>query len=214
MAKARVNGGAVAEARAPWPASKMEKRAIGKLKPFERNARTHSDAQVDEVVRSIQAFGWTMPVLIDEGDGILAGHARVLAATKLNLETVPVLVARGWTDVQKRSYIIADNKIGLNSGWDWDMLALEVGDLREMGGDLALAGFTELELANLLAEPTEAERALVHADPDEDATWPTLEIKMPPGIFDRVRAKMDGEGEADVPDWVRLAKLLEVPVDG
>jgi ParB-like chromosome segregation protein Spo0J len=206
MARANAHNGA--EPVAPqWPAAKVERRKPGDLKPFERNARTHTPAQIGEVANSISKWGFTFPILIDENDGIIAGHARQLAALQLRLNEVPVIVARGWSDADKRSYIIADNKIGLNSGWDWDLLALEVGDLRALGADLGTMGFTGLEVSSLLAEPTEGERHLADTDPAEDATWPTLEIKMPQAEFDRVNAALDQVG-ADLPGWRRLIALL------
>jgi ParB-like chromosome segregation protein Spo0J len=202
MATAQTNGKAP-----PWPALKIERRKVATLKPFERNARTHTPAQITEVANSITEWGFTMPILVDTDDGIIAGHARALAAQQLKLAEVPVVVARGWTDAQKRAYLIADNKLGLNSAWDWDLLALEVGDLREMGADLSLMGFTTLEVSSLLAEPTEGERHLADTDPAEDATWPTLEIKMPPQEFDRVQAALDQVG-ADLAPWRRLIALV------
>jgi ParB-like chromosome segregation protein Spo0J len=210
MVKSALNG-ATTPAVARWPALKVEKRAVAKLKPYERNARTHTPAQITEVARSITEWGWTMPVLVDENDGIIAGHARVMAALQLKLAEVPVVVARHWTSEQKRSYIIADNKIGLNAGWDWELLALEVGDLRSLTADLSLMGFTPLEVSSLLAEPTEGERHLADTDPAEDATWPTLEIKMPPLVFDQVRSALDAVAGAEY-DWRRLAILLDIEV--
>jgi hypothetical protein len=192
---------------ARWPAFKVEKRRLEKLRPFERNARTHTPQQVTQVARSITEWGWTMPVLVDEDDGIIAGHARALAAKELKLIEVPVIVARGWTVEQKRAYVIADNKLALNAGWDWDLLAVEVGDLRTLDADLSLMGFEPLEISNLLAEPSAGERHLADTDPTEDATWPTLEIKMPPQVLDRIRAAMAGVGGVSA-DWQRLEALL------
>ena len=101
------------------------------LIPYARNARTHSEEQVAQIAASIREWGWTMPVLVDERDEIIAGHGRVLAAQRLGLNTIPVMVARGWTDAQKRAYVIADNKLTLNAGWDAALLTLELGDLKE-----------------------------------------------------------------------------------
>jgi ParB-like chromosome segregation protein Spo0J len=209
---AAVNGGAK-DTKPPWAALKVERRALGKLKPYERNSRTHTAEQIAEVAKSIETYGFTMPILIDEGDGIVAGHARAAAAGLLKLAEVPVVVARGWSDQQKREYIIADNKIGLNSGWDWDLLAIEVSDLRALGSDLSVIGFTELEVANLLAEPTAHQQHLANSDPAEDATWPTLELKMPPAAFDQIRAALDGVA-GDLPDWRRLMLLMNLTPTG
>jgi DNA modification methylase len=124
------------------------------LVPYARNARTHSDAQVAQIAASIREWGWTNPILVDEAGGIIAGHGRVMAARKLGIADVPVMVARGWSEAQKRAYIIADNKLALNAGWDDDLLRVELSDLRGMGTDLSLIGFGEDEIAALLAEPS------------------------------------------------------------
>jgi hypothetical protein len=126
--------------KAPWPADKVQRRPVAKLVPYARNARTHSPAQIDQLARSIEEFGWTIPVLVDEQGVIIAGHGRVLAALQLKLDTVPVMVAAGWTDAQRRAYVIADNQLALNAGWDKDLLKLEMGDLADEGFDLTLTG--------------------------------------------------------------------------
>jgi hypothetical protein len=137
-----------------WPADAVERRPIGDLVPYARNARTHSDAQVSQLAASMVEWGWTNPVLVDEQGGIIAGHGRILAAQRLRdggragFDTVPVMVARGWSDAKKRSYILADNQLALNAGWDEQLLALELSDLTEMGADLGLIGF---DAADLLA---------------------------------------------------------------
>jgi len=105
-----------------WPADHVERRSLASLVPYARNARTHSPAQVDQIAASIREWGWTMPVLADEAGGLIAGHGRVLAAQKLGLADVPVMVARGWTEAQKRAYVLADNKLALNAGWNEAML--------------------------------------------------------------------------------------------
>ena len=128
---------------------KIERRPIGSLIPYARNARTHSDAQIQQIAASMREWGWTNPVLVDEAGGIIAGHGRVLAAQRLQVSEVPVIVASGWTDAQKRAYIIADNKLALNAGWDNELLALEFADLQELGFDLDLAGFDADELEAL-----------------------------------------------------------------
>lgn len=124
------------------------------LVPYARNARTHSEEQVAQIAAAIREWGWTMPVLVDEAGGIIAGHGRVLAARLLGLDDVPVMVARGWSEAQRRAYVIADNKLALNAGWDSTLLALELDDLGSAGFDLGLAGFAADELTSLL--PAEA----------------------------------------------------------
>jgi DNA modification methylase len=141
---------------------KIEQLPTDTLIPYARNTRTHSEAQVAQIAGSIREFGFTNPVLIDGENGIIAGHGRVLAAQKLGLGKVPCIRLSHLTDTQRRAYIIADNKLALNAGWDEELLGLELADLREEGFDLELTGFDGDELANLLAETTEGQ-----TDPDE-----------------------------------------------
>jgi ParB-like chromosome segregation protein Spo0J len=136
----------------PWPADAPERRLLASLRPFARNARKHSPEQVMQVAESIRHWGWTMPVLIDESGEIIAGHARVLAAEHLGLAEVPTLVAKGWSPEQKRAYVIADNKLALNAGWDEELLTLELGELRDAGFDLGLTGFDTIEVDELFAK--------------------------------------------------------------
>ena len=136
-------------ADSPWPADLVERRAVAALVPYARNARTHSDAQIGQIAASVREWGWTTPVLVDEQGTIIAGHGRVLAAQRLGLEDVPVMVARGWSEAQRRAYVIADNKLADNAGWDEALLRIEVADLATLGFDLPLLGFPEDELANL-----------------------------------------------------------------
>jgi ParB-like chromosome segregation protein Spo0J len=131
-----------------WPADQVERRAISGLTPSARNARQHSDAQISQLMASIREWGWTMPVLIDEVGSIIAGHGRVLAADLLGLDQVPVMVARGWSEEQKRAYLIADNKLTENGDWDHALLRIELGDLATLGF-AELAGFNEAELREL-----------------------------------------------------------------
>jgi ParB-like chromosome segregation protein Spo0J len=131
---------------------RIERRPIEALIPYARNSRTHSDEQIEQLMASMREWGWTNPVLVDEDGGIIAGHGRVMAAKRLGLKEVPVIVASGWTEAQKRAYVIADNKLALNAGWDNEMLALELGDLQELGFDLDLVGFSTDELEDLLAD--------------------------------------------------------------
>ena len=120
---------------------KIESLPIERLIPYARNSRTHSDAQIAQVAASIREFGFTNPVLIDAEDGIIAGHGRVMAARKLGLAEVPCIRLAHLSETQKRAYIIADNKLALNAGWDEEMLVLELAELREVDFDLDLVGF-------------------------------------------------------------------------
>ena len=117
---------------ADWPASKIRMRKVSTLTPYARNSKTHPKSQIEKVARSIEEFGWTVPVLIAEDGGIIAGHCRILAAELLEIKTVPVMVATGWTDAQRRAYVIADNRLALDGGWDEDLLKLELKEL-ELG---------------------------------------------------------------------------------
>ena len=140
--------------------TQIELRSVRALLPHARNSRTHSDEQVAQVAASIREFGWTNPILVD-GDGVvIAGHARLLAARKLGMEEVPVIVLAHLTPAQKRALVIADNKLALNAGWDEEMLRSEVAALQEDGFDLDLVGFSDEELRILLAD---------HALGEEDA---------------------------------------------
>src|SRR6185437_12741353 len=146
-----------------FPQAKIiEQWSIERLIPYARNARTHSDAQVAQIAGSIREWGWTTPVLVDESGMLIAGHGRVLAARQLGLTEIPVMVARGWTEAQKRAYVIADNKLALNAGWDVELLKVELTDLRAMGADLGLVGIEDGELAELFAD-----RGAGLTDPDD-----------------------------------------------
>ena len=142
---------------------KIEQVKLDALIPYARNSRTHSDAQVAQIAASIKEFGFTNPVLIDETGSIIAGHGRVMAARKLAITDVPSIRLTHLTDAQKKAYVIADNKLALNAGWDDEMLAVELTDLKDMGFDLDLTGFSTDEIEALLA-PTGTEGLT-----DEDA---------------------------------------------
>ena len=114
---------------------------IDKLKPYENNARTHSDEQVEKIANSIKEFGFINPVLIDSEYGIIAGHGRVLGAQKLGMKEVPCLFVEDLTDTQKRAYILADNKLALDAGWDDEILKQEIKALDELNFDVSIAGF-------------------------------------------------------------------------
>lgn len=115
--------------------------AVSSLIPYARNSRTHSDEQVSKIAASIKEFGFLNPVIVDGENGIIAGHGRVMAAQKLGMETVPVIEASHLTDAQRRAYIIADNRLALDAGWDDELLRVEFAELEELGFDLELTGF-------------------------------------------------------------------------
>lgn len=142
---------------------KIEYKNTDSLIPYVNNSRTHSDEQVTQVASSIKEFGFTNPLLIDEQGGIIAGHGRLMAANKLELEQVPTITLVGLTEAQRKAYVIADNKLALNSGWDEELLSLEIEQLKELDFDIDLLGFDADELAELELDVD------VLPDGDEDA---------------------------------------------
>ena len=134
-----------------WPAFNVERRSIAELKPYLNNAQTHSKEQVAQIAASMREWGFTNPVLIDETGMIIAGHGRVEAAKLLGVAEVPVIIAKGWSEAQKRAYVLADNQLGLNSGWDDDLLRVEIGAIKALDFDIGLAGFGNEFLSGLFA---------------------------------------------------------------
>jgi len=134
---------------------KINMLATKDLIPYARNTRTHSDEQVNQIVSSIKEFGFTNPVLVDQDNMIIAGHGRVMAANKLKLGKVPTICLKHLTEAQKKAYIIADNRLALNAGWDEDMLKVELEELNDLEFDISLLGFEDKEIESLLSEPTE-----------------------------------------------------------
>lgn len=159
-----------------WPADRVERRDIESLIPYARNARTHSDEQIAQIAASMKEWGWTNPVLVDEAGMIIAGHGRVMAARKLGLTEVPVMVAVGWTEAQKRAYVLADNQLALNAGWDMSVLTNELQGLKEWDFDLSLLGFNDLD--SLLAEKTEG-----LTDPDDVPDAPSSPVTVPGDVW-------------------------------
>lgn len=129
---------------------KIKQRKISQLIPYAGNARTHSAAQINRIAASITEFGWTNPILLDGNNGIIAGHGRLLAAQQLGMTDVPCIDLAHLTPTQKRAYILADNKLALQAGWDQDLLKLELRELADSGFDIDLAGFSEAELKSAL----------------------------------------------------------------
>ena len=130
----------------------IETVAVERLIPYARNSRTHSEAQVAQIAASIREFGFTNPVLIDAEGGIIAGHGRVMGARQLALAEVPCIRLGHLTEAQRRAYVIADNKLAANAGWDEEMLGLELRELMAAGYDVGLTGFTLPEIDELLAD--------------------------------------------------------------
>jgi len=127
---------------------------VSALIPYAKNSRTHDDAQVAQIAASIKEFGWTNPILVDGDKGVIAGHGRLLAARKLGMNKVPTIELKDMTEAQKKAYVIADNKLALNAGWDTNFLSLELQELKDQDFDLTLLGFDDKELDALLAPET------------------------------------------------------------
>jgi ParB-like chromosome segregation protein Spo0J len=146
---------------------------LSRLRPYPRNPREHDASQIEQIAASMTEYGWTMPLLIDDTGMILAGAGRFAAAELRGLSEAPVIVARGWSDAQKRAYIIADNKLSENSRWDENLLALELEELRELGVEAALMGMEDDELARLLGEDEETPLKVreIETGPVADEFW-------------------------------------------
>jgi ParB-like chromosome segregation protein Spo0J len=140
----------VPAAAAIQAAQRIEHWPLDRLVPYDRNARTHSPEQVAQIAASIQEFGFTNPILVDGKDGIIAGHGRLQAARELAMATVPVVVLDHLTPAQKRAYVLADNKLALNAGWDDALLAEEITALHLQDFDLSVLGWSDKELAGIL----------------------------------------------------------------
>ena len=152
-------------------------RKVEDLIPYERNSRTHSEEQIEKVVASIKEFGWTNPILIDEEQGIIAGHGRLEAAKRLGMKEVPVLVLTGLTEAQKRAYIIADNKLALEAGWDEDLLKEELEWLTAHDYSSEVTGYDEKEIQALLSFESEAESDEEDSEVVDEAESEQPEIK-------------------------------------
>ena len=170
------------------PADKVERWAIEKLVPYARNARTHSDEQISQIAASIKEWGWTTPVLVDETGGIIAGHGRTLAAQRLKMTEIPVMVAKGWSEAKKRAYVLADNKLAMNAGWDNEMLALELSEIKELGFDLELIGFDEADLDEIFL-PTDVKEGNEYTQKVDVPTYiPTGEKPSLEDLYDDEKA--------------------------
>jgi hypothetical protein len=135
----------------PWPADQQERWPIERLMPYANNARLHSEADVNKIAAAILKWGWTMPVLVDEEGALICGHARIRAAAKLGLKSIPVLVARGWSEEEKNAYRLADNELAARASWDPDLLRDELRKLEFASFNLDLIGFEPDRLQDILA---------------------------------------------------------------
>lgn len=189
----------------PAMARHIEIWPLGRLVPYARNARTHSPEQIAQIAASIVEFGFNAPILVDSNAGIVAGHGRLLAARKLELEEVPVVVLDHLTDTQRRAYIIADNKLALNAGWDEEALAAELRELERDGLDLALVGFSDDELQVLLAGDEESAEATPEAE-EEIPEAPADAISRPGDVWIIGRHRLIC---GDCRDFATVEKLLD-----
>src|SRR5882672_12577998 len=135
----------------PWPAERIERWPIERLIPYANNARLHSEADLDKLAAAIRKWGWTMPVLVDEEGNLLAGHARIAAAPRAGVTSIPVIVARGWSEEEKRGYRLADNQLAARASWDFEQLRNELKELGFAGFDLGSIGFEPDQLETVLA---------------------------------------------------------------
>lgn len=178
---------------------------VDRLRPYAKNARTHSAEQVAKIAASIIEFGFTNPILVDGAEGIIAGHGRLVAAQRLGMTEVPVIELTHLTETQKRAYIIADNRLALDAGWDEAMLAEELADLQDAEFDLALTGFNDQELADLLPDVQTGELPeLPEGDkpPFEQITF-TLHTEQAETVREALRLAL---GMGDFPDSVNQNK--------
>jgi DNA modification methylase len=171
-------------------------RQVTDVTSADRNPRTHAPAQIEQIARSITAFGWTNPLLVDEAGVIIAGHGRLEAARKLGMAEVPTITLTGLSADQKRALVIADNQLALNAGWDAELLALELGELGAAGFDIGLIGFSDDELAAILADRTEG-----LTDPDDVPETPAEPVSVLGDVWLLGRHRLccgDATSEVDV----------------
>lgn len=162
-------------------ARQIELWPVERLVPYARNARTHSDEQVAQIAASIIEFGFNSPILVDSNSGIVAGHGRLLAARKLGFAEVPVIVLDHLTEIQRRAYLLADNRLALNAGWNDEILAAELAAIEAEGFDLGVIGFTDSELEGFLAEES-AERPEPPAE-EEISEPPAVAVTQPGDLW-------------------------------
>jgi ParB family transcriptional regulator, chromosome partitioning protein len=176
---------------------------VDNLVEYNGNARTHSDAQVKQIANSIEEFGWTVPVLVDERNCIMAGHGRVRAARKLGMVAVPAIRLDHLTETQKKALVIGDNKLTLNGAWDMDTLALELEALKDDGFDVTLTGFSTSELDDIASmcvpgSLEDIDNAVEEPKKSDDETrdWPKIHLKVPEEVHDvflDIMAKCPGQ---------------------
>lgn len=208
-----------------FPHHKLETRAVRVLKPYARNARKHSKTQLKQIARSIERFGFTNPVLIGDDNQIIAGHGRIEAAKLLNLETVPVLVLSHLTPAERRTYVIADNKLALNASWDADLLAGELRGLLDEKFEVDLTGFSLAETDMVLQEALARDAGGREAETDRIPPLPAAAVSRPGDVWQLGRhrllcgdARVPADYETLLPggsaDLVFTDPPYNVPIDG
>jgi hypothetical protein len=183
----------------PWPAEHIERRAIERLIPYADNARLHSEADIDKLAHSLRRWGWTNPVLVDEKGELICGHARVRAAAKLGLSSIPVMVARGWSEEEKRAYRLADNQLTPRGSWDLELLGRELQEIGSADFDLGLIGFEPDRLARILAGLGSSSLT----DPDSVPAIPAEPVSRPGEIW-RLGEHRIGCGDSTIAADVNL----------
>lgn len=171
-----------------------------KLIPYVNNARTHSEAQVKQIAASIQEFGFTNPILIDEQQSVIAGHGRLMAAELLDLDTVPTIELKGLTEAQRKAYVIADNKLALNAGWNLELLTLEIETLSDESFDLELLGWDLDEIAAMLGNIADADFPSLDSDEPEHQQMVFIVHQSQADIIHDAlsRAKKTGQTDTDI----------------
>ena len=194
----------------PVMPDKLERWPIERLVPYARNARTHSAAQVAQIAASIQEFGFTNPILVADDDGVIAGHGRLAAAHQLGLAEVPVVVLDHLTPAQRRAYVLADNKLALNSGWDDELLKVEIGELLAEPIDVGLLGWSSEELSDLWSSEEEQEEEPEDEPPPMDQGIALAIVLSPQEMLQWRKAKAEiGYSTDKAALWKLVTDLLE-----
>jgi hypothetical protein len=168
--------------RVKWHADKVERKPLSDLIPYAQNPQQHEPEQVDQIAKWIERVGWTMPVLIDEAGKVIAGHGRILAAEHMGLDSIPCVIASGWTDADKRAYRIFDNAATKKAAWDDELLGLELEGLGDIGFDLELTGLSEGDILGINTAPQSKQDNDGDFIPDKDPNV-LVRLSFHPGIW-------------------------------
>lgn len=169
-----------------WAANSVEIRKVDDLIPYDRNPKIHPDTQIKQLANSIREWGWTIPILIDENDQVLAGHGRLFAAKELELSEVPCMTARDWTDQQKKAYVIADNKLAENGQWDTNEYFVQLKEMANDGYDLGLMG-VDIDLSAFNYNPVLDPK--FDASEIDDSKMEKASDRMDQDMSDRIKGK-------------------------